>query len=87
MVVACPEKNGQVELERRRSMVVNGLRRLDLTSRSLTTEELADILYVIYNKTRANTARLQDVREHGFFAPVIQKIEKTRSQGADRVVP
>lgn len=81
VVVACDKKSGLADLERRRSMIVNGLRRLNLISRPLNTEELADILYVIYNKTRANTARLQDVREHGFFTPVIGKTEKEKMLG------
>jgi len=85
MVVSCHEKEGTIELERRRGMVIDNLRRLDLNSRPLSSEELADILYIIYNKTRANTARLQHAREHGFFAPVVEKRPKNNQRG-DRFV-
>lgn len=58
----------KVELERRADIVIAGLARCGLQSRRLGSAEVAEMLYIFFNKERAPYARFDHVERQGFLA-------------------
>lgn len=68
IAIPAPVNNPQ-ELSRRCTLVADGLRRIGLPARYLSTEEIASTIYIFYNKD--NPARISDASTHNFFVPVV----------------
>lgn len=58
------------ELHRRKDLLEAELKKW-LGASVLDTGQLADVLYVAFNKSRATSARISDALTYGFMAPVV----------------
>jgi len=68
------------ELWRRKEILEAQLRKY-LGTTPLNTDQLVDVLYVAYNKSRALSARTSDAASHGFLEPLVRGDSK---DGGDR---
>ncbi|MGB9879915.1 MAG: hypothetical protein ACPLRM_04045, partial [Anaerolineae bacterium] len=68
---------GDFELAKRelahRKEIVEGALRGMLSTKQLSTEEVVDLLYVLYNKERAVYAKMRDAAEFGFLEPCVKR--------------
>lgn len=64
------------ELRRRQTLVAAELSKFAKCA-ALDTERLTEMLYVLYNKSRATVARVEDAAPYGFLDPVIRKADVT----------
>ncbi|MCR4426256.1 MAG: hypothetical protein NUW23_08735 [Firmicutes bacterium] len=66
-------EEAQQELWRRKELIEATLRRW-LGTRVLSSEDIVEILYVLYNKERANTAKIEDAVEYGYLEPYVRGV-------------
>ncbi len=66
-------EEAQQELWRRRELIDATLRRW-LGTRTLSTGDIVEILYVLFNKERANTAKIGAAVEYGYLEPYVRGV-------------